>query len=121
MTNSDTKNPKNPFKYFCEFCDYNSSNKKDYNRHLLTDKHKIMTNDDKKSQKNPLKEFACICGKKYKYRQGLSYHKKKCNLLNECTSLITIEDKKEIRTFNIDKMWGLGTPEDLRYYLENYK
>ena len=96
MTNSDTKIPKNLFKYFCEFCDYNSSNKKDYNRHLLTDKHKIMTNDDKKSQKNPLKEFACICGKKYKYRQGLSYHKKKCNLLNECTSLITIEDKKEI-------------------------
>ena len=32
-----------------------------------------------------------------------------------------IKDKKEIRTFNIDKMWGLGTPEDLKYYLENYK
>ena len=32
-----------------------------------------------------------------------------------------INDKKEIRTFNIDKMWGLGTPEDLKYYLENYK
>lgn len=32
-----------------------------------------------------------------------------------------IEDKKEIRTFNIDKMWGLGTPEDLDYYLKNYK
>ena len=32
-----------------------------------------------------------------------------------------IEDGKEIRTFNIDKMWGLGTPEDLKYYLENYK
>ena len=32
-----------------------------------------------------------------------------------------IEDGKEIRTFNIDRMWGLGTPEDLKYYLENYK
>jgi hypothetical protein len=31
-----------------------------------------------------------------------------------------IEDKKEIRTFDIPKMWGLGTPEDLKYYLENY-
>ena len=31
-----------------------------------------------------------------------------------------IEDGKEIRTFNIDKMWGLGTPEDLNFYLENY-
>ena len=31
-----------------------------------------------------------------------------------------IEDCKEIRTFDIPKMWGLGTPEDLKYYLENY-
>ena len=32
-----------------------------------------------------------------------------------------IEDGKEIRTYDIPKMWGLGTPEDLKYYLENYK
>ena len=31
-----------------------------------------------------------------------------------------IEDAKEIRTFNVSKMWGLGTPEDLKFYLENY-
>jgi HAD superfamily hydrolase (TIGR01509 family) len=31
-----------------------------------------------------------------------------------------IEGDKEIRTFDIPKMWGLGTPEDLKYYLENY-
>jgi len=27
----------------------------------------------------------------------------------------------KVRTFDIPKMWGLGTPEDLKYYLENYK
>ena len=32
-----------------------------------------------------------------------------------------IADGKQIRTFDIPKMWGLGTPEDLNYYLENYK
>jgi len=32
-----------------------------------------------------------------------------------------ISDGKEIRTFDIPKMWGLGTPEDLKEYLENYK
>ena len=32
-----------------------------------------------------------------------------------------IEDSKQIRTFNTARMWGLGTPEDLNYYLENYK
>ena len=31
-----------------------------------------------------------------------------------------IEGGKQIRTFDIPKMWGLGTPEDLTYYLENY-
>jgi len=31
-----------------------------------------------------------------------------------------IEDKKEIRTFNVEGMWGLGTPEDLKHYIENY-
>jgi hypothetical protein len=38
-----------------------------------------------------------------------------CPVFNEA-----IQDNKQIRTFNIDKMWGLGTPEDLKYYLENY-
>jgi HAD superfamily hydrolase (TIGR01509 family) len=32
-----------------------------------------------------------------------------------------IEDGKKIKTFNIQQMWGLGTPEDLKYYLENNK
>ena len=32
-----------------------------------------------------------------------------------------IQDGKIIRTFDIDKMWGLGTPEDLKYFIENYK
>ena len=39
-----------------------------------------------------------------------------CPVYNEA-----IKDNKEIRTFDIPKMWGLGTPEDLKYYLENYK
>ena len=39
-----------------------------------------------------------------------------CPVFNEA-----IADCKRIRTFNIKQMWGLGTPEDLKYYLENYK
>lgn len=39
-----------------------------------------------------------------------------CPVFNEA-----IKDNKKIKTFNIDKMWGLGTPEDLKYYMENYK
>lgn len=32
-----------------------------------------------------------------------------------------ISDGKKIKTFDVDNMWGLGTPEDLNYFLENYK
>ena len=39
-----------------------------------------------------------------------------CPVFNEA-----ILDGKKIKTFGIEKMWGLGTPEDLKYYLENYK
>ena len=38
-----------------------------------------------------------------------------CPVYNEA-----IGDKLNIRTFNADAMWGLGTPEDLNNYLENY-
>jgi dTDP-glucose pyrophosphorylase len=39
-----------------------------------------------------------------------------CPVFNEA-----IGDGKQIKTFHIEKMWGLGTPEDLKYYIENYK
>ena len=39
-----------------------------------------------------------------------------CPVFNEA-----IEDGKAIRIFDVKEMWGLGTPEDLNYYLENYK
>ena len=71
------KTPKNAFKFICESCDFKCCNKKDFKRHMSTDKHKMMTNDDKKTPKNPT-AFMCSCGKSYKYRQGLSVHKKKC-------------------------------------------
>ena len=31
-----------------------------------------------------------------------------------------ILDNKKIKTFDIPRMWGLGTPEDLNVFLENY-
>ena len=39
-----------------------------------------------------------------------------CPVYNE-----SILDGKKIRIFNINKMWGLGTPEDLDAYLKNYE
>ena len=74
--------PNKPHSHFiCENCKFSCSNKKDYNRHLLTAKHIKMTNNAKNTSNLPI--FVCECGKQYKYRQGLHYHRKTCNKLNE--------------------------------------
>lgn len=39
-----------------------------------------------------------------------------CPVFNEA-----IGDGKKIRIKQIEKMWGIGTPEDLNYFLEHYK
>lgn len=39
-----------------------------------------------------------------------------CPVFNEA-----IESGLKIKTFDISKMWGLGTPEDLKYFIENYE
>lgn len=39
-----------------------------------------------------------------------------CPVFNEA-----IADGKKIRVKEISKMWGIGTPEDLNYFLDNYK
>jgi len=30
-----------------------------------------------------------------------------------------ILDRKKIRTYKVDEMWGIGTPEDLNVFLQN--
>jgi dTDP-glucose pyrophosphorylase len=39
-----------------------------------------------------------------------------CPVFNEA-----IQDGKKIRVKNVSRMWGIGTPEDLNYFLENHK
>jgi len=70
--------------FSCETCDYTTSRKSDFNKHLLTLKHKNNDNDDinddSSSSQKLSKSYYCECGKNYKYRQGLCYHKKTCEL-----------------------------------------
>ena len=69
--------PKTPKIYHCEFCNLTTRSSKDYKIHLATQKHKMMTNGDAPIPKSPI-TYSCECGKAYKYRQGLSLHKKTC-------------------------------------------
>tara|TARA_B110000444_G_scaffold115072_1_gene108431 strand:- start:564 stop:1526 length:963 start_codon:yes stop_codon:yes gene_type:complete len=89
MIHADIKIPKTPYKYSCIICMLNTCNKKDYERHLSTVKHKkackeavsdkIRTVEDIKFPKIPDVKFSCGCGKSYKYKRGLWSHQKTCN------------------------------------------
>ena len=74
-----TKNPKNITLFLCDNCNYKTSNKKDYNKHLITRKHIKNSNDlHKIPEKSQDHIYSCSCGKNYIYRQSLWSHKKTC-------------------------------------------
>ena len=93
--------PKKPLKYLCENCDFVSCNKKDYEKHLLTLKHKKRTNGGQTDDiLTPNHIFNCECGKEYKHRQGLWKHKKICNSIENtenATPLSSSEKQSEIK------------------------
>ncbi|NDB28834.1 HAD family hydrolase [archaeon] len=80
------------------------------------------------AEKNPISNIATVGI--YYWRRGSDYVKYAeqmidnnirvnnefyvCPVFNEA-----IGDNKKIKIYNIDKMWGLGTPEDLKYFIEN--
>jgi len=75
--------PESSENFNCLLCDYKTSRLSQYNRHILTPKHKklekstdfniLSTKINKKSS-----EYKCECGKVYKERSGLWRHKKVC-------------------------------------------
>ena len=79
-----TNNSQNsPLKYNCEYCYYFTSSKGDFNKHILSAKHQKMTKGDNTSTKI----HSCSCGKEFKYRQGLSRHKKVCKETTDTPSI----------------------------------
>jgi HAD superfamily hydrolase (TIGR01509 family) len=82
------------------------------------------------AEKNPISDNATV---------GIYYWKKGSDYVKYAEQMITkdirtngefytcpsfneaISDGKKIRNKSIEKMWGLGTPEDLNYFLENHK
>lgn len=83
------KGSKSSTTFKCECCDYITVRKSQYDRHLLTAKHKIFTNTYEVVPKSS--KYSCECGKDYKHRQSLYAHKKKC--LSE--NIVTISTLSE--------------------------
>ena len=77
------KSPEISEKFLCESCNYKCSKQSEYNKHLLTNKHKILyfptTNPIEKSPfSDNVKTYGCKCGKIYKHLSTLYAHRKKC-------------------------------------------
>jgi len=81
--------------YSCNACHYVSSRKNNFNRHLSTHKGipSQSNNNDQNENENTTNYYACkVCKKKYKYRSGLSIHKKNCHNNNHISN--TFETSK---------------------------
>jgi len=109
------KSSKIPKEYGCKSCHYTSCNLKDYNKHLLTRKHKMLTNVDKNIPKIP--KYVCECGKSYKHRQSLHVHKNKCTykehsheteMLPEPTMEYLLKENLEMKKMMIDLCKNMG-------------
>jgi hypothetical protein len=75
------KSPKVAIIYDCKICNYSCSKKSDFYKHTLTRKHQNRTNRMENSPK-VAEKFICDCGKIYKARNSLWYHKKQCQSNN---------------------------------------
>ena len=70
------KSPKISKNFICEKCDYKCFKKSDFNKHLSTNKHKILQNPTTDVAQ---KVYECGCGKIYKHSSTLYAHKHKCD------------------------------------------
>ena len=96
----NNKSPKIAKEFLCEKCNYICCKQSDFNKHLLTAKHKRIINDNKMSQKIAI-AYSCLCGKTYKFASGLSRHKQKCSTINNnnnnyITTQENLEEKPSI-------------------------
>jgi hypothetical protein len=124
-TTSDTS-----FNFTCETCDFKCYKRGDYNRHILTPKHKrliIPINDYTVSTSNAsitsVKEFSCECGKNYKHVTSLYKHKKKCKKVNngDYTELLLtlINENKELRKMMVDLLPKIGNNNNSHNTINN--
>jgi hypothetical protein len=90
--------------FTCEPCNYECNNKKDYKKHLLTNKHCNILNATEN------KAYICDnCNKPYKYNSGLWKHKKDCkpkanedlNYMDIIKQLLT--NNNELKNFIIEQ------------------
>jgi transcriptional regulator with PAS, ATPase and Fis domain len=100
MVSNNSK--KIPEKYECCFCNYITVSKKDFNKHILSNKHIRLESASKMLEianelpSNDNKTYACKCGKIYSHDSSYYRHKKKCNITMVTDSSTETVDKDQL-------------------------
>ena len=93
--------PKKIEKFNCNICNYHTSRKSQYDRHVLTAKHKNKGKYNNLVPKGSTPEcFVCKCGKTYPYKASLYNHSKKCNFIEKDNLENQIIEYSDIQTIN---------------------
>lgn len=85
--------------FYCQNCDYYTSKRTDYNKHLLTRKHRMKQNETNLSQKSQKVANSIICdecGCQFNSRTTLWRHKQKCKQNEEDNNELGLTDKEII-------------------------
>jgi hypothetical protein len=87
----------------CKGCDYHTSRKGNWEKHLLTHKHKILTDTDTFATSSKI--YECECGKTYNHRQSLFTHKKKCTTEKKVENKLVSKKEPELSDLsNLDHL-----------------
>jgi len=91
-------------KFYCDKCYFKCSKLGDWKRHIVTDKHQNMKMTPNGYNEVSEIHHVCMCGKKYKYSQGLSKHKKMCNVSNNNLNNNNVELKEDAQDISDKKL-----------------
>lgn len=99
--------PKNADIFHCPSCDFKCSKFANFTTHQSTRKHffslngnKMVTNGNYFVPKNA--EFTCACGNFYKYKSGLSRHKKRCQITDASACSTKTDSKTTVCSAHVE-------------------
>jgi len=81
--------------FYCEVCNFDCCKKGDFNRHIMTLKHKRLINPNNITSTTDNNEYTCTCGKTYKHMSSLCAHKKSCSPNNNVDSSLLMQLVKQ--------------------------
>ena len=93
--------PNSSKKFYCEKCVYLTSRKSQWERHILTRKHKSETFETnmKQNSSEVFQQINCFCGKTFNSRSTIWRHKKICNVPQETKNEINLSKNDIIQMF----------------------